>query len=236
MKNVEKWKPSLVIKTGRDRMRPIKRNIYRGSWTIAQCQAEAYPQALSFAKGKLLDCGCGDLPYFDFYRPLVQDIVALDIAEDLRHADIISDLANALPFEDATFDTVLLTDVIGHVPNAQLLFSECIRVLKYNGVLILTSPFMYWQTTTPYIYQYPGEPQYQRWCEVFHLEQLQFDSYGGYFDVQLDLLNKALHGPIGARITDVIRRVLKSSGILQANRRRTKYSYPLGYILVARKK
>jgi SAM-dependent methyltransferase len=48
-----------------------------------------------------------------------------------------------LPFEDASFDTVLNTQVIEHVADHQAMLYEAFRVLKSNGVLILSGP-MYW--------------------------------------------------------------------------------------------
>jgi SAM-dependent methyltransferase len=50
------------------------------------------------------------------------------------------DLLNRLPYEDASFDVILLVEVIEHLENHRVALGELSRVLKPNGVLILTTP------------------------------------------------------------------------------------------------
>jgi len=45
-----------------------------------------------------------------------------------------------MPFEPASFDTVICTQVAEHVPEPLRLFAECARVLRPGGHLILTTP------------------------------------------------------------------------------------------------
>jgi len=50
------------------------------------------------------------------------------------------DLLRRLPYEDASFDIVLLIEVIEHLENHRTALSELARILKPGGVLILTTP------------------------------------------------------------------------------------------------
>jgi SAM-dependent methyltransferase len=50
------------------------------------------------------------------------------------------DLLQQLPYEDASFDVVLLIEVIEHLENHRTALSELARILKPDGVLILTTP------------------------------------------------------------------------------------------------
>jgi ubiquinone/menaquinone biosynthesis C-methylase UbiE len=47
-----------------------------------------------------------------------------------------------LAFSNSSFDLVLCSDVLEHVQNDELAFSELARVLKPNGMLILTVPLL----------------------------------------------------------------------------------------------
>lgn len=49
-------------------------------------------------------------------------------------------LLQRLPYDDASFDTVLLVEVIEHLENHRIALSELARVLKPGGVLLLTTP------------------------------------------------------------------------------------------------
>jgi SAM-dependent methyltransferase len=50
------------------------------------------------------------------------------------------DLLKRLPYEDASFDVVLLVEVIEHLENHRVALGELARILKPGGVLILTTP------------------------------------------------------------------------------------------------
>jgi len=49
--------------------------------------------------------------------------------------------ATALTFQDNSFDAILSFDVFEHIPNVNLALSECFRVLKNGGKLLLSVPF-----------------------------------------------------------------------------------------------
>ena len=51
-------------------------------------------------------------------------------------------LLKGLPYPDASFDVVLLIEVIEHLENHRAAIDELARVLKPGGILILTTPNM----------------------------------------------------------------------------------------------
>lgn len=108
-------------------------------------------------KGKLLDAGCGEKPYSLIYDSLVDSSVGVDVEvciHDQKSVDIFANLDN-LPFQDKEFDVVLCTNVMEHVANGKEAFKELSRVLKSDGVLILSIPFLYPMHEAPYdFYRY----------------------------------------------------------------------------------
>ncbi|NWF79026.1 MAG: class I SAM-dependent methyltransferase [Chloroflexi bacterium] len=94
------------------------------------------------ARGALLDLGCGRKPYADLFAPYVTRHVGLDVPVSI-HGRAALDLigsALSLPLEADSFDTVLATEVMEHVPDPGLMLAEIYRVLAPGGVLILSVP------------------------------------------------------------------------------------------------
>lgn len=96
-----------------------------------------------YAKGKLLDIGCGNKPYYEVVAPLIDDYTGCDIIQSSDHRVDILCPANNIPLPDGTFDTVISTQTIEHVEDHQGLLNEAFRLLKPGGHLILSGP-MYW--------------------------------------------------------------------------------------------
>lgn len=91
--------------------------------------------------GRTLDLGCGSKRYRDLF-PGVTSYLALDLPSNSageRGVHVFGD-GRFLPFLDASFDTVLCTEVVEHVPTPELVFGESARVLKPGGHLVLTTP------------------------------------------------------------------------------------------------
>ena len=111
-------------------------------WLVLRELSRDVERALAtHATGRLLDVGCGEKPYRTI-RSAVREWVGFD-----DPANPIADVhgsADALPFEDGSFDTVLCTQVIEHVRTPNAVIAECARVLRPGGVLIVTAP-QYWE-------------------------------------------------------------------------------------------
>lgn len=95
-----------------------------------------------FARGRLLDVGCGNKPYADLFGPYVQSYIGVDSDPHHSRPDVAADVLH-LPFAPATFDTILATQVLEHVPHPDHMLEELSRILKPSGHLILTAP-QYW--------------------------------------------------------------------------------------------
>src|SRR5258708_20006 len=138
MKNKESWKPA-HIRTNKD-------GKFIGSHMERIVGSSYEPVIRRHAKGLLADVGCGSVPFYDFYRDLITDNICMDWGREdgeVSYLDHTVDLnLEKIPLETNSVDTVLCTDVLEHIRKPEELFSEMARILKPNGNLILTLPFI----------------------------------------------------------------------------------------------
>ena len=52
--------------------------------------------------------------------------------------------AERLPFTDKSLDVIILLNVIHHITNSEKFLTECHRVLKYDGQILLIEPANTW--------------------------------------------------------------------------------------------
>jgi hypothetical protein len=79
MKNIDKWKPSKAIQDSDGNWVVNFKGVGRGSRHVASLQIPAYAKVISkYAKGSLLDCGAGKVPFYGVYKDLVSDIICTD--------------------------------------------------------------------------------------------------------------------------------------------------------------
>jgi ubiquinone/menaquinone biosynthesis C-methylase UbiE len=70
---------------------------------------------------------------------------------DTSRIDLVSDIT-AIPAPDASFDAILCSEVLEHVPEPTHALDEFLRLLKPGGTLILTAPFASLVHFAPYHY------------------------------------------------------------------------------------
>ena len=93
-------------------------------------------------QGRTLDVGCGS----SIILQSLNDAVGLDIKHSkLRYmrqygVPLVGGSVTALPMRDATFDCVVCSQVIEHIPDDPLILAELLRVLRPGGLLILGTP------------------------------------------------------------------------------------------------
>jgi SAM-dependent methyltransferase len=96
----------------------------------------------------MLDVGCGRQPYRDLFALAVSSCVGLDRRGD---PDVKGD-AQALPFREGSFDTILCSQALEHLPEPGRALAEMGCVLRAGGHLILTAPHIWGIHEEPHDY------------------------------------------------------------------------------------
>ncbi len=240
MKNPDHWKQSRIrFDDNANRYVLNYPVIYAGSRHIAEIQFKHYsPLFLKYCKGRMLDCGSGPAPYFEMLKNQVSEHYCIDWIEnpDVRKIlDEVVDMNRPFDLAQRDFDCILLSDVFAHIQHPSQLISTLSRHLKQDGTLLLTTPFVAWIAAPPHEYFHPSEFALKDICESAGLEMINIEAYGGYPDVLLDTLNKGMTGRISNRLFRLLASVVKKTSWYKKTNEKTKYSYPIGYTLVARK-
>jgi SAM-dependent methyltransferase len=105
-----------------------------------------------YLTGKLLDFGCGSKPYKDLFD--VQEYVGVDIEQhghphQNEQVDVYYD-GETIPVQDNYFDSILSSEVFEHTFNLEHILTELYRVLKVNGYMLVTIPFVFEEHEVPY--------------------------------------------------------------------------------------
>ena len=102
----------------------------------------------AYITGKCLDFGCGIKPYQKLFN--TTEYVGVEIEAENKKADIVYYDGKTIPFEDETFDCIMCSQFFEHIPNLQEIAKELNRVLKKDGYILLTIPFIYPEHLQPY--------------------------------------------------------------------------------------
>jgi SAM-dependent methyltransferase len=245
VRNPEAWVASkYVTRAGALRPATAHQDLSVASRIVGSLVADFYATAVpAYARGHLADLGCGTVPLYGTYRAHVAGVTTVDWPGSVHHAvytDVFADLGDALPFRDATFDTVLLSDVLEHLPRPERAVGEIFRVLRPGGVLMMNVPFLYPIHEAPHDYCRHTRYSLTMLATTAGFVDVEVTELGDVLDVVADLLAKtALSVPLAGRwIARLVAAVMVRSRRIRgrsAALRRASAAAPLGYGMVARR-
>lgn len=178
--------------------------------TLIKYQKEAIEEAKKHAKGKLVDIGCGRMPYRKELEPFVDSYTGVDhpnvskLYSPQNTPDILAD-AKKLPLKTNSFETALLIQVLEHVDSPEEVIKEASRVLKENGTLIISVPFLYPLHDMPYDWGRYTASALKSFARNASLRIIKFEQQGNFFEFWLQMLNtflvKRIHDIINTKLS-----------------------------------
>ena len=143
----------------------------------------------------LIDIGAGEMRYKKYCRHLKYksqdfneykgkgDGIGLQTGKwNTKEVDIVSDISS-IPVKNSSFDNVLCTEVLEHIPEPEAAIKEISRVLKKKGKLILTAPFCSQTHFSPYFFMTGFSPNwYKKIILRYNFKILKIQANGNYFD------------------------------------------------------
>lgn len=123
----------------------MSKNIYR-NWAIYKLHDACLIEfASKYLKGRLIDIGCGRKPYKDLLSKFVSEHIGVDHENATHghdHVDLVG-TAYSIPVPDNSYDSALSTAVLEHLEEPNSAIIEVHRVLKDDGCLVLSAPFIW---------------------------------------------------------------------------------------------
>ena len=109
------------------KQKPILRHLYT-EW-YREMSAQIQP-------GNTLELGGGSGNFKEF----APNVLSTDLAP-LPWIDAVVDAQN-LPFDDCSFNNIVMFDVLHHIENVTLFFDEALRVLRPQGRIVMMEPYI----------------------------------------------------------------------------------------------
>ena len=109
----------------------------------------AIKENLPYFNGKMLDIGCGKMPYRSFIKSnsTITEYIGIDIETAAEYdPNVRPDYTwdgITIPLDNETFDCIMGTEVLEHCPHPDVILSEIYRVLKTDGIFFFTTPFLW---------------------------------------------------------------------------------------------
>lgn len=120
--------------------------ILKNNWLVESIFIKEFQRiSKQYAKGRLIDIGCGTKPLENILKPYITEHIGVDhegCLHDKSKIDL-SATAYSIPVEDSYFDTAICTAVLEHLEEPSEALSEMRRVLKQGGFAIYAVP-LFW--------------------------------------------------------------------------------------------
>lgn len=129
------------------------------------------------------DIGCGFKPFADILKGKVKSHVGVDIEDgfyDASHIDLVG-TAYEVPVENGVADAIISSQVLEHLERPVDATKEAARILKKDGVMLLSFPFLYPMHAEPHDYSRITEFNIEKILSDEGFEILETKRIGGFW-------------------------------------------------------
>jgi SAM-dependent methyltransferase len=207
---------------------------------------ELFTSIQQYAKGKLLDIGCGNKPYKTWTEGKITSYIGCDIVQSSANKVDVLCQANNIPLENESFETLLSTQTIEHLEDYQGMVNEAFRLLKNDGYFILSGPFYWHLHEEPYDFYRFTKHGFKYILEKAGFEILEIKENGGAWATLGLMLNHtfSFQNPSANKIAKVIKYVFRKLNLHKIVNRIFSYLdtkdfnsiNTINYVVVAKKK
>jgi SAM-dependent methyltransferase len=134
-----------------------------------------------YARGQLIDLGCGDMPFKAWISTQVSTYDSLDFFPRSPDVTYEADIQNMHMISNDQYDSALCIEVLEHVPDPFLAVREIQRILKPGGLLILSVPHLSRLHDEPHDYYRYTRYGVAHLLEQAGLELVELQKRGGLF-------------------------------------------------------
>jgi ubiquinone/menaquinone biosynthesis C-methylase UbiE len=178
-------------------LKKLKQSVKIGLYNLENRQKWVKKILSECENGKtILDVGAGECQYKKYCSHLVYSSQDFNQYEgegnniglqtdtwDVSQIDIVSDITS-IPVPNESFDIILCTEVLEHVPDPIAAINEMNRILKKGGIMIITSPFCSLTQFAPYHFCDGFNSYFYNYHlkERLNYQNIQIDYNGNYFE------------------------------------------------------
>lgn len=140
---------------------------------------------------RIVDLGCGYKPFQKILE--WEEYIGVDVSPETSDADYFIDLnTNPIPLEKECADLVILSEVLEHLYRPLHALQEAARICKKEGLVFITTPFIFPEHGSPYdFYRYTAN-FYQKSLPEVGLKILEIQYSTSIFSAPLISFNLVL--------------------------------------------
>jgi ubiquinone/menaquinone biosynthesis C-methylase UbiE len=179
---------------------------------------------------RVLDAGAGKAPFRRLFAKVSYETADFGkVSKSYGKIDYVCDLS-AIPVADETYDLVLCTQVLEHLPEPLPVLREFQRILKPGGQAWLSAPLFYAEHEKPYDFHRYTQFAWRRMAEEsgFDLKEIEWlEGYYGTLSYQAKFA--AQHLPRKWRVWRVVMALLARTMARAELREKVKVGMPKNY-------